>query len=262
MKLSISNIAWNLENDKVMYKYIQNSGLQGIEIAPTRIFPVKPYDDLKKANDFAKMLNDKYGLIISSMQSIWYGKSEHIFKSQEERKILIDYTKKAIDFASSINCRNLVFGCPKNRVISNENDIDIAISFFEELGRYANSKNTILSIEPNPTIYNTNFINTTEEAFKLVRLIDSEGIKVNVDLGTIICNNEDLCIIKENINLVNHIHISEPYLDLIKKRSIHRELVDLLKESKYEKFISIEMGKRDEIDEVKDTIIYINEVFR
>lgn len=262
MKLSISNIAWNLENDKVMYNYIQNSGFQGIEIAPTRIFPVSPYEDLKQANHFANMLNDKYGLIISSMQSIWYGKSENIFKSQEERKILIDYAKKAIDFASLIKCRNLVFGCPKNRVINNEKDIDIAISFFKELGEYANSKNTVLSIEPNPTIYNTNFINTTDEAFKLVKLIDSEGIMVNVDLGTIICNDENLCIIKENINLVNHIHISEPYLVLIKKRSIHKELADLLKESKYEKFISIEMGKRDYIEEVKNTIIYINEVFR
>ena len=64
--------------------------------------------------------------------------------SEEERKILVDYTKKAIDFANRISCKNLVFGCPKNRVSKNENNNDIAISFFRELGEYAKLKNTVL----------------------------------------------------------------------------------------------------------------------
>ena len=37
------------------------------------------------------------------MQSIFYGRTEKIFQSQKERKDLIEYTKKAIDFAEYIS---------------------------------------------------------------------------------------------------------------------------------------------------------------
>lgn len=261
MRLSISNIAWVNENDELMYNYLKEQGFLGLEIAPTRIFIQNPYEDFEKSKKFASELNQKYGLAISSMQSIWYGRTENIFSSNKERKVLIDYTKKAINFANSVNCKNLVFGCPKNRVSKNENDMEIAVSFFKELGEYAKEKNTVISMEPNPIIYNTNFINYTSEAFKLAKLVSSDGFKVNIDLGTIIYNNEEASIISDNIDLVNHVHISEPNLALIEKREVHCELSSILRKANYEKFVSIEMGKRENLDEVKETIKYIKEVF-
>jgi sugar phosphate isomerase/epimerase len=261
VNLSISNIAWKLENDDELYEYLKEQGFSGIEIAPTRILPKDPYDALQKAKDFAATLKQNYGLVISSIQSIWYGKNEKIFGSEKERRILVNYTKKAINFASSIDCKNLVFGCPRNRVIENDNDINIAVSFFSQLGEYAKLNSTILSIEPNPTIYNTNFINYTKEAFEFVDIVKSNGFKVNIDLGTIIYNDESLQVVTDNIDLVNHIHISEPNLELIKKRKIHNELSNILKRANYQGFVSIEMGKRDNLDEVKETIKYIKDVF-
>jgi sugar phosphate isomerase/epimerase len=261
MKLSISNIAWANEDDEEMYTYLKEQGFKGLEIAPTRIFLQNSYVELKKAKDFSLNLKQRNELVISSMQSIWYGRNEKIFGSEEEREALIDYTKKAIDFANIIDCKNLVFGCPKNRVSKNENDMDIAISFFKELGEYAELNNTVLSIEPNPTIYNTNFINYTSQAFEIVKKVNGNGFKVNIDLGTIIHNKEDLQIIVDNIDLVNHIHISEPNLALIQKREIHNQLANILKQVNYDRFVSIEMGKRDNLNEVKETIKYIKEVF-
>lgn len=262
MKLSISNIAWISKYDKKIYEYLKRKEFYGIEVAPTRIFTEQPYDKLDEAREFSNELRDRYGLIVSSMQSVWYGKTENIFGTEQEKKELLSYTKKAIDFANAINCNNIVMGCPKNRIIKKEEDKDIALSFFYELGEYAKVKNTVLSIEPNPTIYNTNFINYTPEAFDLVKQVNSKGFKVNVDLGTIIYNNEDIKIIEENIGLVNHIHISEPNLALIEKRDIHIKLANMLKEKGYDKFVSIEMGKCDKLQEVKECIEYINEVFK
>lgn len=261
MNISISNIAWTYDKDEQMYVYLKEQGIRGLEIAPTRIFEKAPYNDLEKAKDFAIRLNRDYGLTISSIQSIWYGRNEKIFNSEEERQVLIDYTKKAIDFANAIGCKNIVFGCPKNRVSQNKSDIDIAISFFKELGEYAELKGAILSIEPNPVIYNTNFINYTVESFELVKKVKSNGFKVNIDLGTIIYNEEDLQVIIDNIDLVNHIHISEPNLLIIQKREIHNKLANILKQVNYERFISIEMGKCDNLDDVKNTIKYIKDVF-
>lgn len=258
MKLSISNIAWSKEYDEEMYKYILDNGFCGLEIAPTRLIEKSPYSNVKEAKRIVKNIYDMYKLEISSMQSIWFGKQEEIFNSESERNTLIEYTKKAIDFASEINCKNLVFGCPKNRNINNlENYYKIALDFFEKIGEYAKNKGVIFAIEPNPTIYNTNFINTTEEAIKLVKDINNEGIKINLDLGTIIQNNEDISILKDNINLINHIHISEPNLEYIKERNIHVDLIKLLKDLDYDKYISIEMKNQNNVDKVKKIMNYV-----
>lgn len=256
MKLSISNIAWGAENDSQMYEFLQKVGFSGLEIAPTRLFSEEPYNKITEIKEFAKRLYEQYGLEISSMQSIWYGKTQSIFGSTQERSELIDYTKKAIDFAYAANCKNLVFGCPKNRVIPDESYIPIALEFFSELGNYAASANTVIALEANPPIYNTNFMNTTSEAFDICKKTANKGVMVNVDLGTMIYNNESLDVVNQNIDLVNHIHISEPYLAPIEKREIHTEL----KKLKYDKFISIEMGNKNNLDQVKETVKYIAEV--
>ena len=120
MKLSISNIGWSNENDVNVYELMKKYGYSGLEIAPTRIFPEAPYDKLKEAGVWVENFKKKYGLCVSSMQSIWFGRQEKIFGSKEERQILVEYTKKAIDFASVIGCRNLVFGCPRNRICRKE----------------------------------------------------------------------------------------------------------------------------------------------
>lgn len=261
MKLSISNIAWTEENDEELYKFILENNFTGLEIAPTRIIRKNPYDNLGLAKDISDSIKNKYGLEISSMQSILFGKTERLFGSNEERKILIEYTKKAIDFANTIECKNLVFGSPKNRVIENNHQYQIGVEFFKELGDYALKKKTILSIEANPPIYNTNFINTTEQAIQLVKEVDSKGFMVNIDLGTIIQNDEDIDLVINHINLVNHIHISEPNLIAIKKRKIHQELASKLRKVKYDKYISIEMKTLDNLSEVKNIINYHKNIF-
>jgi len=266
VKLSISNIGWNDESDEEMYKYISNMGFKGLEIAPTRIIKNNSYDKLEEIRKFYEYIKLKYNLNISSMQSIWYGKTQNIFGSEEERQELIDYTKKAINFADVINCNNLVFGCPKNRCIpenmSKEEAVNIFVNFLKEVGEYAKSKNIVFSIEANPTIYNTNFINTTKEALEIVKKVDMSSIKVNLDLGTMIYNNEDINILINNMKYINHIHISEPYLEKIEQRELHSKLFKILSDSKYSKFVSIEMKNNKNLEDVKDTINYIRRLFK
>lgn len=260
MKLSISNIGWDESlNDEVL-SYISSKGYSAIEIAPTVYIKENPYDNVDKMIKIKNELKNKYNLGISSMQSIWYGKTGNIF-NESDAKELMEYTKKAIDFASQINCNNLVFGCPKNRCIPEDKKISDIVYFFKELGDYAYSKNTVFSIEPNPTIYNTNFINTTKEAFELVKLVNSKGLKVNVDFGTIIENNEDADIVINNLSLVNHIHISEPYLEKIKMRDIHKLFSEKLKNTNYNGYVSIEMKKQDNIEDIKNVIDYVYDIF-
>ena len=261
MKLSISNIAWTLEYDESVYCVMKKYGFEGLEIAPTRIFPEKPYDKKDEAKQWAENIYEKYGLCISSMQSIWYGVQEKIFGTEEERKILLEYTKKAIDFAVSIKCKNLVFGCPRNRNIPEGVNDDIAISFFKELGDYAYSVGTVIGMEANPTIYNTNYINTTKSALELIEKVNSKGFKLNLDIGTMIQNEEDLEVLKNNVSKINHVHISEPGLKPIEERKLHEKLYNILENEGYQGYVSIEMGKVDDIAVVEQKMSYLRSVF-
>jgi sugar phosphate isomerase/epimerase len=260
MKLSISNIAWDKSDDDYMYDYLVDMGFNGIEIAPTRVIEKNPYDNEDQAKAF-KALMDKKGLTVSSMQSIWFQRSERIFYDEAERTTAVSYTKKAIDFAKVLDCNNLVFGCPKNRSYEDIADIEKGISFFKDVAAYAHRNATVFSLEPNPTIYNTNFINETSEAFAFVKRVGGDGFKVNVDFGTIVQNDEDLSVIADNLKLVNHVHISEPFLNRIEKREKHKELCAILKDGGYDGFVSIEMKNLGDLDIVKSTVSYIKEVF-
>lgn len=262
MKLSISNIGWTEKDDEVVYHFMKEYGYSGLEIAPTRIFPVSPYNHLEEAGVWSKILYQKYGFIISSMQSIWYGRQEKIFGAEEERQLLLEYTKQAINFAHIIGCKNLVFGCPRNRVIPEDGDWKIAVEFFKELGDYALSKNTVIGMEANPPIYNTNYINDTNSALELIREVNSEGFKLNLDVGTMIFNGESTGELIGNVKHINHVHISEPNLKPIEEREVHRKLKNILLSEGYHGYISIEMGKVENLAVLDEKLKYIARLFQ
>lgn len=257
IKLSVSNIAWRPESDNRIYEYLKKSGFSGLEVAPTRIFPDHPYEKLDEAKIFSRNLDDEYGLKVCSLQSIWYGRNENIFKSGDDRQLLIDYTKKAIDFAEIVGAKNLVFGCPKNRNADKIEDRQIIIDFFKLLGDYAVEHGTVIAIEANPIIYGTNFINSTKEAVQLIKEVGSEGFKLNLDFGTIIYNKEDTEILGSYIEFINHVHISEPNLEPIQERAEHQTLLEILHQNKFKGYVSIEMGKQDDIGVLLRTIDYL-----
>ena len=261
MKLSISNIGWAADNDSAVYELMKKCGFSGLEIAPTRIFPEQPYDKLYEAKSWAKQMKDEFVFTIPSMQSIWFGRQEKLFGSDEERKVLVDYTRKAIDFAEAVGCKNLVFGCPRNRNLPEGADASVSIDFFKELGDYAATHNTVVGMEANPSIYNTNYINDTKSALELVEQVDSVGFKLNLDVGTMIENGEPVEVLKGKEHLINHVHISEPGLKPIENRQLHRELAHLLRGSNYQGFVSIEVGKQDDINELEKMLQYVSSIF-
>ena len=261
MKVSISNIGWSEENDLKVYKKMEEMGFKGLEIAPTRIFPEKPYDKLDEAKKWAKKIETTYGFEIPSIQSIWYGRNEKLFGIEEDRIALVDYTKKAIDFAEALGCRNLVFWCPRNRNMPEGTDENIAIEFFKTIGDYAAEHDTVIGMEANPPMYNTNFINNTRAALDLIEKVCSTGFKLNLDLGTMIENGEDLSMLNGRECLINHVHISEPGLKPIKRRNIYEELHEMLTNRGYDGFVSIEVGKQESMEKLVEMMKYVRELF-
>ena len=259
MKYSISNIAWDAADDFAMYTFLQQNGIDGIEIAPTRLFS-NPYENIEMAQLYATMLKNRFNLEISSMQSIWFGQHGNIFNA-EEAKVLSDYTKKAMDFASATGIKNLVFGCPRNRNMPQGKSEDDVLEFFFELGEYAKAKGTVLALEANPVIYNTNFLNYTKDVCEFCRKIGSEGVKVNIDFGTILYNKENPHLIKTYKNTVNHIHLSVPNLEYVGKIKEHATLKKVLDKIDYDGYLSIEMKNQNDIRKVQQSVLYLKENF-
>ena len=261
MKLSVSNIAWAPEHDAAVFAMMQKAGCTGLEIAPTRILPDNPYDRISEAVRFAAAVREEYGFCVPSMQSIWFGRTEKVFGPPEERARLVSYTKKAVNFAEAIGCRNLVFGCPRHRVLPEGADPAAAVPFFREIAEYARAHHTVIALEANPPMYHTNFVNTTAEALELIREVGSEGFRLNLDIGTMIENGESVSVIRGTERLIHHVHLSEPGLGAIQKRPLHRELAECLRAAGYAGFVSLETGRCGDSEALKRMIGILAETF-
>lgn len=261
MKLSISNIAWAEALDNRIYEMMEKNGYSGLEIAPTRVFTNTPYEKLTEIDAWARDIKKRYGFEIPSMQSIWFGRNEKLFGTEEERNLLLKYTKKAIDFAAVIGCKNLVFGCPRNRKLPENADRDLGVKFFKEVGDYAAEKHTVIGMEANSPLYDTNYINDTLSALELIGLVNSDGFLLNLDVGTMIQNGEDVEELRGKVHLINHVHISEPALKQIKPRRLHIDLKHVLQEENYQGYVSIEMGQTDDAAGIEQVIQYVRTVF-
>ena len=256
MRAAVSNIAWQAGSDALVMESLP-SGIEGLEIAPTRIVPEAPYDNVPLAASALSSIRGAYGFCFPSMQSIWFGVSQKLFGSSEEREFLLSYTKKAVDFASSLSIGNLVFGSPKNRIMNDPSDMDTALAFFREIGDYAFEKGVFIGLEANPEIYGTNFITTTSEAFDFVRKVGSPGLMVNLDMGTMKANGESASLISGNVPLISHVHLSEPYLKAPSSSPLHREVIEVLKAEGYDRFVSLEMNSQTPPQEIAGIASYL-----
>ena len=233
LKLAISNIAWDKADDEAVYAAMQQNGFTGLEIAPTRIFPEYPYENLTGAALFGGYLLNRWGFHVPSMQSIWYGQTGNIFDPVQAEELL-DYTAEAFQFAHTINCPSLVFGCPKNRRLDPPHTAAEGDAFFAKAGALASHYDVVLAIEATAA-WNTTAPGTAESEQRLRDFVD-------------------------DIKYVSHVHISEPGLEPIVPRQEHKELAMLLKAVGYSGDVSIEM-KRTDVETVRKTLAYIAEVF-
>lgn len=269
MKKAFSNIAWTKDDDSIVYEILKNSGFDGIEIAPTRV-----WDNLSnlKASDLLNYKNEMsdFGMNIVAMQALLYGYPQYtIFENSNIRKVTLEYLKQCILIASGIGAKVLVFGSPKNRVIGDlerGKAMSVAVDFFSELGEYADKHNTVFCIEANPKEYKTDFINTTYEAFSFVKDVNTKGFGLHIDTGTILMNSSSVNMIEDMIEYIFHFHISEPWLKPISKsnKKFHMEIASLLNCLNYNAWVSVEMGKGNTesvIETVKSVAEFISEIY-
>ena len=216
MKISISNIAWEISDDEMIANILNKYDINAIDIAPGKYFhdPINADDnEIKQVRDW---WNSK-GIEIIGMQSLLFGTiGLNLFSTMSVRKSMLKHLESICRIGSGLGAKHLVFGSPKNRdrkELTEKEVLEISIPFFRELGSIAFEHNVDICIEPNPPIYGANFLTTSKDAALFVEKVNHSNIKMQLDTGTVIINNEDIeSILVEHSNLIGHIHISEPNL--------------------------------------------------
>jgi len=246
MKLSISNIAWASKDDTQVYELMHTYGFTGLDIAPSRIWPDPTIVTKEDVTNFLAILAQQ-GFQLAGIQSLLYQQPDHtIFHDAVARANTLAALKHMIDLGSWLGASALVFGSPKNRNMGEPTAAkwQIAREFFAELGAYAATQGTCFCLEPNPTLYDSDFLTTTADAFALVREINVSGLRVNVDAGTIIANGEQVeDLLAQNAAHIGHVHLSVPYLKTLEVSEVHRNLVQTLTKIGYNGWVAIEAAK-------------------
>lgn len=269
MKIAISNIAWNKEEDKVILPILKKYSISGVEIAPTKIWD----DPISQSSEEIKAYRkywEKEGISISSTQSILFGHPElNIFESLEKRKLTLLYIEKMIRVSALLGASAIVFGSPKNRDTKGmeiKQSLDIAADFFYKIGEIAESYETFFCIEPNPKVYGTNFVNTTKEALVVIKRVNHPYFRLHLDSGALSVNKEDYkSAITEGFPYLKHFHVSERDLLPIGSTSLdHKEIASVLKLLHYNRWISVEMRgnnfqNNDKI--VEKTLAYVSAAY-
>lgn len=269
MKLCISSLAWNIKNRIKIYELLEKNNILHIEVVPNKISNMGLYDSKKNYLNLKKEW-EYFNINAVSMQSIHFGlKDLSLFGNSKERDRLFYSTVKAMEISNILEIDHIVFGSPKLRIfpidMKKERVNDIAIDFFYNLGNMANKYGCILGLEANSKKYGANFITNTYEACNFLKEVNHKNININLDLSTIILENEDIC---ESINMVDsisreefHSHISVPFLE----NNYYVYLNDImlyiskLRDSKA-KYCSIEMKETEDenfnMESIKKAILF------
>ncbi len=215
MRISISNIAWDVSEDEMVADLLQALGIDAIDIAPGKYFPDPKSARVAEVSAMRDFWADR-GIEIIGMQALLFASSWNIFATPEDRAAMLDHLGSVCEIAATLGAPRLVFGSPKNRDRSGLDDDQtsaLAVDFFRRLGDIAAAQKVFICLEPNPEIYGANFMTNLPQTANMVKQIAHPAIRMTLDCGAVIINKEDpKDIIPAYAELFGHIHISEPQL--------------------------------------------------
>jgi sugar phosphate isomerase/epimerase len=244
LKLALSNLAWPDHSLDVL-RYVSDLGVQGIEVAPTRLAPWGSLT-LSIVSQYRIDL-ENVGLCIPSFQAILFGKSELQLLGSE---LSFSSLCRHIDFISRLarvaGASILVFGAPKNRLLL-DNSLpaanDLAVFRLKILADIAFQNNVSIGLEAVPKKYGCEFITSYIESLDIVHKVAHPGLVFHLDSGCTYLNNDDLgSAICNAGDAIRHFHVSEPHLCNLNKPSFYHSVAsNALRHANYSHWICIEM---------------------
>jgi sugar phosphate isomerase/epimerase len=269
MKLSISNIAWEVGDDETVASVLQELGIEHIDLAPGKYIEDFHSDFSSECLAVKEWWLDR-GIHFAGMQALLYGTSGlNVFGSADSQQQLLKHLSAVCQVGDALDARKLVFGSPKNRDrsgLSDEQALAIACEFFLKLAPVAESAGVMICLEPNPQSYGCNFMTTTVEAASVVSAINHPAIRLQLDTGSLAMNGEnpdEIC--RSFQDLIGHVHVSEPQLFPVGTGTCdHHSCAMALARWMPDALATIEMLTRsaqDSIAAIKDSVLFSKQAY-
>jgi len=181
----ISELAWPRCADAYMECFLRSRGITHHEIVPS-----------KRNWDVSEYSN------VYSAQSILYGIEIQIFQEPER---FLDILRDRIQKLATLGTQVIVFGSPKQRIHSGED----AVALFKRVGDICSEHNVLFCIENNSRKYGANWLTTASETAEFVRNVNHPYIRMNLDTGSMLLENETQF---DSFDEVGHVQVSFPML--------------------------------------------------
>jgi len=216
MRLAISNIAWDVPEDEAVARLLKSFHIDAIDIAPGKYFAIPTAAKQSDLEGITRWWRDR-GIAILGMQALLFNTSGlNVFGSRDTRNATLEHMRAVCRIGVGVGAKRLVFGAPKNRDRTGLNDeqaLKVGVEFFRRLGDIAYDLGVTICLEPNPRSYGANFMTTSAETAYVVRCIDHPAIRMQLDTGAVLLNEESINeVLTDCANLIEHVHISEPDL--------------------------------------------------
>lgn len=247
MRLAISNIAWDIEEDDSVAKLLSKFCVDAIDVAPGKYFPDPLNTKDKEIENIRRWWADN-GVEITGMQALMFGTTGlNLFGDNESQEAMLNHLRAVCRIGAGLGAIRLSFGSPKNRDrlgLSDSEALEHAVNFFRRLGYSAQQYGVIICLEPNPTHYGANFMTTSEETANVVEAVDNPAIRMQFDTGSLTINGEvPEAVLKRNSRLIGHVHASEPDLMPLGDGGTDHQLIrKLLMKYLPESVVSVEMA--------------------
>lgn len=229
MRLAVSNIAWNVPEDQAVVTLLHRYAIDAIDIAPGKYFPNPINTTAADTSRVKKWWFDR-DIEITGMQALLFGTSGlNVFGSVESRNKLHAHLAAVCRIGAELGATRLVFGSPKNRDRTGLGDtqaMEMALSFFHQLGDVAQTLGVVVCLEPNPAQYGANFMTDSPGTAEVVRQLGHSAIKMQLDTGALAMNGEDVRIVlRDYASLIGHVHLSEPNLIPLGDGGVAHEII-------------------------------------
>jgi sugar phosphate isomerase/epimerase len=267
MKLSISNIAWETIEMNDHLRLISEYGCDGLELSPSMVWedPVKV--DNGVLLNFKKNVNS-FGLEFSSMHSLTYPRPDLVFfDTQEIRNNLISYIIDLGKIANTLEIPVMVFGSAKSRQIGGRNRNECFKIMTDTFGKIAEGLVPLgvkLILEPLSRKETDSIINT-DEAMEIIKMVNNPHFALHIDLKSSFAEGEDLTRLwSEHRSYIKHCHVANPGLAPPSSDcEQHYEAAKAIKKSKYNKYISLEIGRNfgNTREVIKKSLEFVKQVY-
>jgi sugar phosphate isomerase/epimerase len=242
MNLALSNFAWDNQDSEIIFKTLKDNGINSIESVLTKI---KDWSELETKDivDYKKYLNNN-GIVPYSIQSLFYNvKCNYI----DDVEIIKTHFDKLIYYSKLLGIKVLVFGSPglRKKTVRWE---DSLIEIFNHVDKVLNGTGIKVLIEPNTSSYGGEFFHTVSEIVQFIDSNELKNVRTMIDTHNSILENTDPNVeLVEYFNYIEHIHVSEPKLVVIKEDEFHLNFSKTIKDSGYNKTITYEVMKSEEL---------------